>query len=84
MSKDARMGIFARLAGRLKYPHLLLVVMALFGLDLVIPDALPFIDEIILGSMTVLLGAWRKRRGDLLDAVEKPAPLPPSAKNDDQ
>mgnify|MGYP001813088835 CR=1 FL=1 len=70
-------GFFARLANRLKYPHLFLVVLALFGIDLAIPDAIPFIDEALLGFMTVLFGAWRKRKEERLEAGKRPEALPP-------
>ena len=53
-----------RYAGRLRYPRLLLLMLTLFGVDLVLPDAIPFVDEILLGLGTVLLGSLRKRRGE--------------------
>lgn len=53
-----------RYAGRLRYPRLLLLMVTLFGVDLVLPDAIPFVDEILLGLGTVLLGSLRKRRGE--------------------
>lgn len=52
-----------RLAGRLRFPVLFLVTAIAFGLDLVVPDLIPFIDEIALGLATVLLGSWKRRRG---------------------
>jgi hypothetical protein len=33
-----------------------------FLLDLFVPDAIPFVDEVMLGLATLLLGSWRKRR----------------------
>jgi hypothetical protein len=50
-----------RAATRLKYPQLLLVTAALFGLDLLVPDLVPFVDEILLGLGTALLASWRER-----------------------
>jgi hypothetical protein len=32
----------------------------LFFIDLLIPDTIPFIDELILGLLTLLFGSWRK------------------------
>ena len=49
-------------AGRLRFPSLFLITLALFGIDLVVPDPVPFIDEIMLGLMTLLFASWRKRR----------------------
>jgi hypothetical protein len=53
-----------RFASRLRFPQLFGVVAALFALDLVIPDVIPFADEILLGLGTLLLGSLRKRDGD--------------------
>ena len=51
--------IVARLA-RLRFPTLFLVAGALFVANLVVPDAIPFADEILLGLVTALLASWRK------------------------
>jgi hypothetical protein len=59
-----------RYAGRLRYPRLLLLMLTLFGVDLVLPDAIPFVDEILLGLGTVVLGSLRKRRSDKLPPAE--------------
>ena len=32
--------------------------------DLIVPDFIPFVDEIILGLMTVVLGVLREKRGN--------------------
>ena len=57
-----------RLAG-LRFPILALVAGALFLLTLVVPDPIPFIDELLLGLLTLLFANWKKRR----DApVERP------------
>ncbi len=61
-----------RFAGQLKSSTLLLLVTSLFVLDLVIPDPLPFVDEIVLGLMTILIARWQSRR-----AEPKPPPKPP-------
>ncbi len=61
-----------RFAGQLKSSTLLLLVTSLFVLDLIIPDPLPFIDEIILGIMAVLIARWQSR-----NAEPPPAPKPP-------
>ncbi len=47
---------------RLRFPRLFLVTAALFGLDLIFPDAIPFADEILLALATALLGSWKNRR----------------------
>lgn len=48
-------------ASRLRHPQLFLLTLGLFALDLVVPDLIPFVDEILLGLMSVLLGTWRSR-----------------------
>ena len=53
--------LIARFAGRLRYPTLFWITAALFAFDLVIPDAIPFADEILLGLGTLLLGRLRVR-----------------------
>jgi hypothetical protein len=58
-----------RLAPRLRYPHVFLILLGLFLLDLVVPDPIPFVDEILLGLLTVLVGMLRRR--------ETPAPEQP-------
>jgi hypothetical protein len=47
----------------LRFPYLFLVIVVVFLLDLIVPDALPFVDEILLGLIAVLLGTWRDRKG---------------------
>ena len=46
--------------GRLRFPQLFLATAALFLFDLLLPDAVPFVDELILGAATLLLASWRK------------------------
>ena len=52
---------FARnAASRLKFPQLFAVLLSLFLFDLVFPDLVPFIDEILLGLGAALFGLWRE------------------------
>ena len=51
-----------RFIGRLSYPRLFAITAGLFALDLVIPDFIPFVDEILLGLGTLLLANWKKRK----------------------
>jgi len=53
--------MFLRWASRLRFPYLLLLVSVLFIGDLVVPDVIPFADEIILGLVTALLASLRKK-----------------------
>jgi len=52
--------LVARYATRLRFPQLFAIIGTLFLLDLLIPDFFPFIDEAMLGLLTLLLGTWRK------------------------
>jgi len=61
-------GLVTRFAAGLRYPTLFGLVAALFVIDLVVPDLIPFIDEILLALGTLLLGALRKRRAPLLES----------------
>ncbi|MDX1501336.1 MAG: DUF6116 family protein [Thermoanaerobaculia bacterium] len=51
------------LAARLRFPQLFLLTAALFLLDLLVPDLLPFVDEVLLGLATMLLGSWKAKKG---------------------
>lgn len=50
------------LAARLRFPWLFALTAGLFLLDVVVPDPLPFLDELLLGLVALLFGAWKKRR----------------------
>jgi len=54
-------GIFVRWASRLRFPYLFLLTAILFVLNLIIPDALPLADELIMGLVAVLLASFRKK-----------------------
>lgn len=61
-----------RWLGRLSYPRLFLLAAGLFAADLVIPDLIPFADELLLGLGTLLLANWKNRKappspGDPID-----------------
>jgi len=51
-----------RFASKLRYPHLFLITASLFVLDLLIPDVIPFADEILLGLGTLLLAGLRGKK----------------------
>ncbi|PVV17723.1 MAG: hypothetical protein B6D79_16525, partial [gamma proteobacterium symbiont of Ctena orbiculata] len=38
--------------------ELFLLTASLFALDLLIPDLIPFVDELLLGLLTLLFGSW--------------------------
>jgi hypothetical protein len=47
---------------KLRFPALFAIAAVLFILDIFIPDAIPFVDEILLGLGAALLGNWKKRK----------------------
>jgi hypothetical protein len=48
-------------ASRLRFPKLLALAAVVFVVDLILPDVIPFADEILLGLITLLLGTLKKR-----------------------
>jgi hypothetical protein len=61
-SSGGPVGALLNWAGQLRFPYLLGLTALLFVVDLVVPDFVPFADEILLGLATVVFGTWRKRR----------------------
>lgn len=69
--------VVERIAGRLRFPTLFMLTAALFVVNLVVADPLPFVDEILLGLLTLLLSSWKDRRaGDDGENVETSAREP--------
>ena len=64
-------GLIARFVARLpmRYPTIFLILLVITIADWLIPDPIPFVDEIVLGLLTALFGLWRRRR-------EPPPPKP--------
>ena len=52
--------LLARL--NLRFPVLFLLLAAVTAADLVVPDILPFVDEIFLALLTAIFGLWKDRR----------------------
>ncbi len=55
-------GPLFRFAEKLRFPQLFVLTAGLFLLDLIVPDLIPFADEVLLGLLTVLFASWRRRR----------------------
>ncbi len=60
------------LLSRMRFPQLFLLFGALFLADLFVPDFIPFIDEIILGVLTMMTAMWQKDRNDGVPTVKPP------------
>jgi hypothetical protein len=51
-----------RLLPKLRYPYLFLVLGALFLIDLVVPDPIPLVDEVLLAVLTFIAATFTTRR----------------------
>ena len=62
---QARTSLFASLARRLnlRFPTLFLLLAIITLADILIPDFIPFVDEIGLALLTLLVGSWKRRTG---------------------
>lgn len=69
--KGTVFALAGRFGRRLRFPQLFTVVLVLFLLNVVIPDPIPFIDEILLGLLTVLLGSIRHKEPRDEPRIEK-------------
>ena len=61
--------LVSRLIPGLRYPWLFAILAGLFAIDLVVPDPIPFLDEVVLAVLTFLAASWRTRQDD-----ERPPP----------
>ncbi len=61
MARGGIAGLLLRWASRLKFPYLFAITAVLFVVNLFIPDAVPFADEIIMGLVALLLGSLKKK-----------------------
>ena len=59
-----RVSLIGRLLARLnlRFPALFLLFAGLTLADLLIPDVIPFADEIGLALLTILFGLWKDRK----------------------
>jgi len=68
------MALALRYLSRLRFPTLFALAAALLAVNLVFPDPVPMLDELLLATLTVALGVWRKRGQP---EAEAQAPEPP-------
>jgi hypothetical protein len=64
MTQSTQVSFAARLLERLnlRFPTLFIVFAILTLIDFVIPDSIPFFDEIGLALLTLLFGMWKNRK----------------------
>ena len=60
--KGPLIAFLMRYFGRLRFPYLAAITAALFVIDLLVPDVIPLVDELLLGFVTVLLTMLKKPR----------------------
>lgn len=70
--------LISRLIPGIRYPWLLAIVAGLFAIDLVVPDPVPLLDEVVLAVLTFLVASWRTRQDD-----ERPPPRDITPPEDD-
>lgn len=70
--------MLGRFLERLRFPQLFLIFAGLAAADILIPDFVPFVDEIGLALLTALFAAWKRRR-DVVVPSPGPSDGPPGA-----
>jgi hypothetical protein len=61
-AKNVAVGPFLSFAGRLRFPWLFLLTVVVFLFDLIVPDMIPFVDEVLLGLSALVLGSLRRKK----------------------
>lgn len=61
LTRGGAAGLLLRWAAGLRFPYLFALTAILFVLNLFVPDALPFADELLMGLLALLVGSLRKR-----------------------
>ena len=62
MTPASMIEMFLKNANQLRFRNLFFIVITLFFVDLLIPDFIPLVDEIILGLLAIILANWKKER----------------------
>jgi hypothetical protein len=60
MDPETRQHAIGAVTSRLKFPQLLAITAVLLLIDVVVPDLVPFVDEILLAMLTALFALWRE------------------------
>jgi len=53
--------LIIRFASRLRFPWLFALTALLLVINLLVPDPVPLLDELVLALLTLLFGMWRQR-----------------------
>ncbi len=68
--------LIQRFLPRLRYPYLFLILGGLFLIDLVTPDPIPLVDELMLAMLTFLAATLTMRKDEVPPPVTSPHPTP--------
>ena len=52
---------FLQWARGLRFPALFMITAGVLAVDLLLPDPLPFVDEVLFGLVTLMLANWKRR-----------------------
>lgn len=63
-----------RFLPRMRYPYLFLILGGLFLVDLVIPDPIPLVDELLLAILTFTAATFTTRRDDVQPPIDVTPP----------
>ncbi len=74
VARGGLVGLFMRWASRLRFPYLFARTAVLFVFNLFMPDALPLIDELIMGLIAALLASLRKPKEEAAEDGETSGP----------
>lgn len=61
---------------QLRFRYLFLVTAEVFAVDLVVPDLIPFVDELLFGALTLLFAAWKRDKRTMPPTAPSSAPPP--------
>lgn len=67
MIRRSLLAVLTRYLGGLRYPWLFGITATLLAVDLLVPDVVPFVDELLLAAVTLLLGSRQKDRPEEID-----------------
>ena len=60
-------------ARKLRFPILFKITAGLFALSVLLPDPIPFLDELLLGMTTIVLANWKHRKDPaVIDSQDPP------------
>ncbi|MFQ5525284.1 MAG: DUF6116 family protein [Thermoanaerobaculia bacterium] len=72
-SKQVGKSLVTGWVSRLRFPQLFTFTAVLFVIDFLVPDLIPFLDEILLAAATLLLANMKDKTKTATEDLEKPA-----------